>query len=326
MSDQYGRKASLLVTRPETIGNSASAFAAGATLDLSQLHFTFKTVQQDAESPNNCEIRVFNLSPATREQILTQEYNRVILQAGYQNGGFGVVFDGTIKQFRRGKAGALDSYLDLLAADGDRFYNFSVVNKTLAAGSTPAQRVQAALDALRGPGAVTAGYLMPFTGGVLPRGKVLFAHSRTVLRSEAVTQKASWSIQNGQVNFIPLNGYKPGEAVVLNALTGLIGRPEQTNEGLRCRCLLNPRIEIGGLVKIDNASVNQTLAASNNPFNLAYNRIGPGAVQNLATVTADGLYRVYVVEHTGDTRGQDWYTDLICLAVQPDTKKVLPYG
>lgn len=325
ISDQYGRKASLLVTRPETIGNNPSAFATGATLDLSRMHFTFRTVQQDVESPNNCEIRIFNLSEATSQQLLTEEYNRVILQAGYESGGQGVIFDGTIKQFRRGKQGSLNSYVDILAADGDLAYNFAFVNKTLAAGSTPAQRVEAALDAMRATGGVSAGYTMPFTGGVLPRGKVLFALSRAILRDEATAQKATWNIENGRVNMIPLDGYKPGEAVVLSATTGLIGRPEQTNEGLRARCLLNPRIEIGGLVKIDNRSVNRTLSSSANPFNLAYNSYR-NAVQNLASITADGIYRVYVIEHTGDTRGNDWYTDLVCLAVQPDTNKVLPYG
>ena len=28
-----------------------------------------------------------------------------------------------------------------------------------------------------------------------------------------------------------------------------------------------------------------------------------------------GLYYVMVANHTGDTRGQNWYTDMTCLAV-----------
>jgi hypothetical protein len=33
-----------------------------------------------------------------------------------------------------------------------------------------------------------------------------------------------------------------------------------------------------------------------------------------ATVTHDGFYRVIAAEHVGDTRRNDWYTELTCMA------------
>jgi hypothetical protein len=48
-----------------------------------------------------------------------------------------------------------------------------------------------------------------------------------------------------------------------------------------------------------------------------------------ATVTNDGFYRVMVAEHVGDTRGNDWYTELTCLAADisaPASSAVLPAG
>jgi hypothetical protein len=38
-------------------------------------------------------------------------------------------------------------------------------------------------------------------------------------------------------------------------------------------------------------------------------------VPSAAVTTAAGFYRVLVNEMIGDTRGQEWYCDLICLAV-----------
>jgi hypothetical protein len=40
-----------------------------------------------------------------------------------------------------------------------------------------------------------------------------------------------------------------------------------------------------------------------------------------ATVANDGLYRVIVAEHSGDTRGtgNDWYTELTCLDIDPSS-------
>lgn len=321
----FKRKASLYVVRPGQQGNNPSAFIPASVIDLSQMRFTFQTAQQDVESPNNCSIRVFNLSESTVDALTKFEYTRVILQAGYENSHFGVIFDGSIKQFRRGRLNATDTYLDILAADGDQAYNFAVINKTLAAGSSPNDRVKAVLDEMSKSGA-TRGNVPEFTGGVLPRGKVLFGMARALLRQQVQSQGATWNISNGQINVTPLTGYLPGEAVVLNSLTGLIGRAEQTQEGVKCTSLLNPRLEVGRLLQIDNKSINQTIAQTPLPggSQLAFNQYS--GIQNFATVTADGVYRLYVVEHEGDTRGQAWYSHLTALAINPGTNEVKPYG
>lgn len=310
---QYGRKVSLLLVNGEQ------------ALNLSDMHIRFQTSQQDEESPSNCAIRVYNLSDATILKV-RKEYARVVLQAGYEGGAFGVIFDGTIKQFRTGKEpDNLNTYLDILAADGDIAYNFAVVNASLRAGSDTGEKVATIIAAMKPLGVVPGNLVFPSTGGTLPRGKVLFGMAKALLRSQTQSIGATWSIQDGKVNVTPLTGYLPGDAVVLSAATGLIGRPEQTADGIRCRCLLNPKIQVGGLVKIDNSSVNQTLQQDPNSLaKLAYNQWA--GVQNLATVTTDGIYRVYISEFVGDSRGQDFYTEITCLTVNPVTNQCLPFG
>lgn len=415
--EQFGRKATLIV--------------ANATdgIDLSALRFKFVIRQSDNESPNTASIRVYNLSPETARKITGRtpvEFTRVVLQAGYDVN-FGVIFDGTIKQFRRGKENATDSYLDILAAAGDIEYNYGMCSATVAGGTAMRDRVKvvadqmglkvlgvdppkkpsqadidaqqakvdaakkaydtqaaqfksdaqqatsfaemyskthdpqlkadtlaaqqkmnrsfeaakSANDTLEAEKVKLAELKAAFaatdppglsTGGVLPRGKVLWGMGRALMRCEAANVGASWSIQDGQVQILPLNGYLPGEAVVLSALTGLVGIPEQTEQGVKARCLLNPKLRIGGLVQIDNASVNQTsqadLRASGFPTpalpggaQVPYDRYA--GVQMLADITSDGFYRLYVAEHFGDTRGQDWYTEIIGLAVDKSTQRVL---
>jgi hypothetical protein len=329
MSDnsQFGRKASLFVIRPSVTAPGSVVPSPAGAIDLSEMHFTFKINQADLESPNNAVIRIFNLSDgssqSTVQTIIKGEYSRVVLQAGYENGAFGVIFDGNVKQFRKGRLSATDTYLDLLCADGDLGYNFSVANQTLAAGSTSAQRTAAIIKSMT-PLGISAGSLAPSTGGVLPRGKVLFGMARALMRAEVQTQGATWSIQNGKINVIPLDGYLPGEAVVLDSMSGMIGMPEQTDNGIKVRCLLNPKITPGGLVKIDNKSINQIIKTNPKAAPVPFNQWT--GIQLLADVTSDGLYRVFVCEHEGDTRGVAWYSDLICLAVDAVTKEVKPYG
>lgn len=309
---QYLRKASLLV------------LSGTQTIDLSNLHFRFQTFQDDEESPANCVIRVHNLKAET-EQALRKEFNEVVVQAGYENAAYGVIFSGTIKQFRTGReSNGVDTYLDILAADGDVGYNYGINNTTLASGMTGRQRLEATIKELNVVGLSQGELQIDGVGGVLPRGKVLFGLARGHLRAQSQNFGATWSIQNGKIQVLPLDGYLPGEAVVLTAQTGLIGRPEQTAEGIKVRCLLNPKITIGATVKIDNASINTTHQALNNEGKLVFNKYA--GLQMLADISADGLYRVYVSEFVGDTRGQEWYTDLICLSIDPVTQKVKKYG
>lgn len=322
---QYLRRCSLLLTAP-TIGNNPSAFVpVGKALDLSAMHIKFETSQQDEESPNNATITVYNLSDDTAKRI-QKEFSHVVLQAGYGSN-FGVIFEGVMKQFRLGREDNKNTYLKILAADGDMAYNWAVVRKTLAAGSSFADRVNAAIESMA-PYGVAAGQLIyPDTGGTLPRGKVLFGYAKAAVRANAQTMGATWSIQNGRVNIIPLTGYLPGEAVILNARTGLVGRPEQTQDGIKARCLLNPRIVIGGSVRIDNKSINQTLQHRDSVIpggQLPFNQWA--GIQTPASIAADGLYRVYVAEHKGDNRGQEFYTEITCLTIDPVTQQCKAYG
>lgn len=301
-TDQWIRKCTLIVA------NGSEG------IDLSQLHIQFSVGQSDLETPNNAFIRVFNLSQDTSKRI-QKEFTRVVLQAGYENGAFGIIFDGTIKQIRRGKLNSMDTYLDILAADGDEGLNFGVVNKTLAAGATPKDQAAVYAEAMNTP----IGYQEYGIGDVsLIRGKVMYGMARDGMRNLARSTQTTWTVQDGKVVVLPLTGYLPNEAVVLNSKTGMIGLPEQTQEGIAVQCLLNPKLRIGSQVQIDNASIQRA------QINLAYT-----AFNVFPSVADDGFYRVLVCEHEGDTRGQPWYSKLTCLTVNKTVapnKSVKAYG
>lgn len=277
-------------------------------LDLSSFRIRFRVQQWDVTSaPNHTIIRVYNLSDDTAKSV-QKEFQRVTLQAGYEGGSFGVIFDGTLKMARRGRESPTDTYLDILAADADVGRNFSVVNKTLAAGATPKDQMNAVIAAMGLP----TGYVPDLPAGALSRGKVLFGMARSRMTDIASSSGTTWSVQNGQVVVIPLTGYRPDQAVVLNSNTGMIDKPEQTEDGIHVKTLINPRVKIGTLVQINNASIQRAFLGGDNLFFQGRLETLPGL---LPKVTDDGFYRVYVAEHYGDTRGTDWYSDLTCLAI-----------
>lgn len=298
---QYLRKASLIV-----------GDANGNGLDLSELRFSFAIRRGDLQTPNSADIRVYNLSDQTadsiRQTLPTPEFTRVVIQAGYE-GNYGVIFDGEIKQVRRGRESPTDTYLDITAADGDSAYNFAISAVSIAAGTPQTDQIGAVLQGMAQYG-ISKGYLPELKGNPLPRGKAVFGMTRDELRKLAKNTSTSWSIQDGKVNFVPLTAYMPGEIPVLTSQTGVIGLPEQTQDGIKIRCLLNPNIKIGQVVQLDNASIQRYR------YNLALNQ----QAQNLMTeqgnkLNNDGYYYVMVADHSGDTRGNPWFTDLLCLAV-----------
>jgi hypothetical protein len=305
--NQFGRKASLIVSTG-TVG-----------LDLSAFRFTFRTTNSDAQTPNTLYVRAYNLAPETVQKIGTNastEFNTITLQAGYENGNFGIIFQGSIKQTATGRERNVDSYIDIWGADADEWYNFSVISKSIVAGQTPAQVINAITGAASVNGTPPVKFASDATGLIndnglgtaqaLSRGKVLFGMSRSYARDWANKYGFRWSLQNGEFVLVPITGYRPGEAVVLSSTTGLIGVPEATQDGVKVRVLLNPLIRIGALVQIAQSDINHITTLQQGL------QIAPSAA---IVTTAAGFYRVMTCEMSGDMRGPEWYSDLICLAV-----------
>lgn len=276
-------------------------------LDLSELRIKFAVKRSDTMTPNVADIRVYNLADETAKKI-RKEFNQVIFQAGYP-GNIGVIFKGNIKQVIIGRESATDTFIDIVAGDGDRAFNFTTLNTTLAKGSSAQDQINSVIDAMKKKG-VSAGYISEMPTEKLPRGKVLYGAAKNYLRNIAQDANKSWSIQDEKINFIPIQSYLPGQIVTLTSKTGMIGTPQQTNIGVNVKCLLNPRIAVGTRIKIDNDSIQRfkiDLSVPNSAANIP------------APLTADGTYYVMVAEHQGDTRGVDWYTTLICINMNVTT-------
>jgi Baseplate hub gp41 len=330
----FGRKCSLQIST-----------SSGDIMDLSEFRIIFHVEAHDYDHPGNAVIRIYNLAGDTVSQI-KQEYQSVTLQAGYDNGPFSAIFIGSIMQYRIGKENAVTTYLDLLCADQDILYNATPISTSFAAGWNPQRVVAAVVKA-----ANTLNETIPHPAGQITinsfsedflqssgirafeRGKVLYGASKDVLKSTATSLNCSWSVQKGVLQIIPFDRYLPSETVVLTQASGVIGIPEVTNEGIVIKCLLNPLIQVGGSVTLDNSLVNQIANALGNFFppgasggskGLAYNAAYADDAQFIPSVGLDSkVYRVLVVEYEGDTRGHPWYVNITALLADPSTKTVI---
>lgn len=340
MTQQFDRQLSLTVSDPKsqfsTIGQSSQQTSSGSTTNFSDdsatviefgkltkgnsavkagtrptagFSIVFDVRRGDIQTPNSADVRIYNVSPETANSISTREFRRLEIQAGYP-GNFGLIFRGEIKQVRLGRESAVNTYIDITAADGDSAYNYSAMALTLAKGYTPKNAIQAFIQSMAAKGSVTQGYTPELTQSGSVRGRVFYGMTRDELRDFAAAQGLYWSIQDGSIVFIPKQGYIPGTPVVISPQTGLIEVPEQTQNGIECRVLLNPQIKIGQLVSLQNTTINQLRYGLDIGSQGNNNQLSKSVKTN-----PYGLYYCMSADHSGETRGTRWESKLTLLSV-----------
>jgi hypothetical protein len=276
------------------------------------LRVQFQIVKTVQATPNTALIKIFNLNPEHEQQI-HDEYDDVSLNAGYEDA-VRLIFRGNIRHVFRYRDHA-DRITEIDAADGDRDYRHAVVNVTLAAGTSNQQLIDKAAGSFA---STTKGYIgIPDTKRL--RGRVISGMTREVLHDLAQQHGANWSIQDGQLVMVSADDVLPGQAIVINASTGMLGAPEISDKGIKVKCMLNPQLKVNGKVQLNNADImlkqKQVHASGSSTRRSKRNT-------NLPQLDKDGIYKIIRVEHKGDTRGNDWYSELICIGLsQPIPKE-----
>jgi hypothetical protein len=328
---QYLRKVGLLVYGSPTQGPNPNGTPLGSAtgIDLSNMRITFQVRQFDYNVPNTAVIRVYNLSDATALKV-QKEFQNVVLQAGYEGGNYGVIFQGTIKQFKKGRLDSITTFLEMYCSDGDAAWNFAPINTSMARGATFNQQISTMNQALKPflpntPDGQIQTAKIPDdagTGGLTqPRGRVLFGMAAAKMNDVALSTNTTFKIVNGQVIFTTMSKYDAGDIIDLNVRTGLVLVPEATDNGVEVTALLNPAIRCGRRVHINNKDINTSTLTQ------AGQQVQPTILAFPASVTVDGFYRVIVADHEGDSRGgAGWFTRMTCLALTSQTGTVTQGG
>jgi hypothetical protein len=297
---------------------------------------TFKIRHADSNTPGTAEIRIYNLSNTTANKYI-REMSTVVLSAGYIHGHFGVIFRGIIKQYKKGRESATDSYLDIYAADGDIAYRNTRLAEVFEAGHDGDKWQSDIAKAFANGSALTVGELqavgaattMSGLGPTTFRGGIMWGLPLDEGREFQRTTGHQFSIQNNVLQSIKSSAYKQGDVVIINSGTGMIGSPEVTEGGITVTCLLNPNVYVKQRVQLDNKTLNQFFLPGDDP-DKAHSFVSTyGAYTMLpvpyAATNADGKYAILMIDHEGDTRGQAWYTHLTCLTLD-ETSGLLPAG
>jgi hypothetical protein len=294
--------------------------AAGDGVDLSSLHHRFITSIRTTDSPNTLKLRIWNLAQntintLTQQNSGTYEFSRVVLKAGYQQGPYGTIFDGEVMYMRKGRENGTDTFLDIDVGEGNKGYNFGVVNTTIAPGTSLSDAAKQVNNALA-PHGVTAGQLPAALGMlVLPRGYAMFGMARDYANRIASNAGMTWSINQSESAYLAQANALP-QVVELNAGTGMIGVPEQTIYGVNVRSLINPNFKPGITLHLNNADIK--LAEQN----LSFSGSAQNAFIDPDLLNKQGLYKILAMTFEGDSRGGPWYCNITC----NDINQPVSYG
>lgn len=307
MTQQFIRACSLVV------GDTS-----GSGLDLANLRITFNVTHGTTETPRILSARVYNPAPKTVSRI-RDEFVSIALSAGYQ-GNIASIFSGTIQQVRSGRENPVDTFVDIFATTGDQAYSTSVSNQVLAAGWTHQLAFEQHAKDMAAYNVAAGAF--PEISGSGARPKVIYGMTRDACRVTAQSAGAFWGINDSSLDFTSIASVAKGSTateVVLSPQTGLIGIPVQTIDGVQATCLLNPQIRMGSRVRIDPQYI---IGAQSD---LSYSGVDGGnrnptsssgvSRQSVAGISPAGSYFVVFAEHSGDTRGDEWYTRIACQAV-----------
>ena len=298
----------------------------------------------DHQYPDWCYIRMFNLSNDTSNSMFKKGAG-VELQAGYEKGSFGLIFRGVGQQQRRGKLpNGVDKYHDVVATGPRSAFQYGTVNKTLNEDWTLKDAWETATQVMQQLGA-SIGFVDKLPETKFKKPITLYGMARDVMNWVANTANMSWHYDHeGKINLIKNDGFMQGDTMVINADTGMVGLPEQTLDGINVKIFLNPNVRKGQKVMIDEKSIQRLqfgrgVEGANvglfggsgfgdqQLFDLNVPQVpGTPQVGTAPRITTDNIYKVIKIDHDGSMEGQEWYTTLICIALDESGPASAKFG
>jgi hypothetical protein len=321
----YGRAWNIQVLTPaDNAGTQTLLSVSSSDKETSSLRVTFD-IEQLFSQFFNAEIDIYNPNLQT---IGTLQAGCIVsVSAGYTaEGPPGEIFRGPLYQALVSKPDATTVVLKLLCFLGLDELTNSVVKTTIGPGATQRQTVLAmAANCLKADGSfasIPIAYLAPdsdFKRGPLPRSQTIFGTPNKLFANIAKANDMGLAMTAAGLSIGKIDGTKKSAPDVIYAPPRtegqtqptsdgsirycLLGTPTQTQTGVDFRVLLDSRLtfKLPALqAQLKNVVIEQASFLS---------AFQSGTNQSL--LTQDGVYFVAGVRHVGDTRGNNWESQVI---------------
>lgn len=260
---------------------------------IDQLRVTFEIKKSLLGYPNLAKIDVYNISRDTLA-ALQKKYTKITLNAGYE-GGVGLIFKGEIRNVLHQKQRE-DRVATIFAGDSERSWQNATFNKTLSENVKLQEVIEEVAKTFKDTTLSTTTGIPKNTSGSL-RGRTLSGSSRNIMDKFADEYGFDWSIQDGEMQIIPTEGYlEDSDAILIGSATGMIGSPTVTEIGADVTTLMNPKLTPGKAFRIESVFSDV--------------RLGDLNFREARQTISAGEYKILEVILSGDSREGSWVCDV----------------
>lgn len=288
---QFIRSAEVIIGSKVTTTSNAPREPVNARVFTGRVNFS--VVKTDGSEPNKATINLYNIAQDTRN-FLEEKSLVVFLKAGYI-GAISTIFFGDIVERFTSRSGP-DVVTKIECGDQEQILATANVQLGFQENSTNKQIIMAAADAL----SLT---VPPRQLANIPtvRNQKNFSYSgtaRDLLEQQAELIDYNFSIQDGEIQFLPKESDDGQDAVLVTPETGLIGFPTKSQDGLQFQTLLNPEIRPKRAVKLESKQFQGQFGAK---------------AGSTASASLDGSGQTILctrATHNGDSQEGNWFTDV----------------
>ena len=316
----FGRKWDLQVLTDPTQGNQSTLLEISASdWEPEALKIQFEVVQQISDAWY-AEIAIYNLNVATEQALITQGCE-VILSAGYQQGlNYGVIFQGRVFQPLWERENVTDYKITLHCFVGLEYFYGNHVSMSIGPLATQAQFIANMAQSAHttfDTSLVDAAQLsqVPESRASVAFGSVA-KYFQQIGRendlafwcggqSPALGSLVNISTASPDVTYAPPLPVGTAYKQDANVTYSILGTPRQTTDGVTFRIMLDSRMIL---------KKNPPVVVQLNMTQIKQIALYPGNL--LAPFELSGNYLVAGVRHTGDSRSNEWVTEVV--AVTPN--------
>lgn len=223
----------------------------GNTKIIEGLATTVQVTKAGLPEKNSAEVRIQGLKLSDMEQLtflsfLPGEYrkNHILIEAGDKGGELSVVFKGDITSASADFSTAPDVTM--------KFNALTAGWSVLVADSPTSVQGEATAESLIKQWAEQSGYNF-INEGVTESVKNSTYNGSPVQKAQEVADEVGCELLIDDETWTIQPWDKPrGDAVLLKAESGMIGYPSFTQDGISVECFYNPRLQLGGQIKIES--------------------------------------------------------------------------
>lgn len=332
MGKQFNRQYRLLLGESAKTGLLLTSDDVCTDEGMTGLHVTFIIDKDTTKESNKSEIKVWNLSDASKELIQKKDL-MVELDVGYSEDiGLVRIFIGSIISIHtKPDNGGLDEVTTIKCSDGQIAIRDSIMSLSFPPGTSNlfilkaiAQKMGLALDLAN-----------DVEGSNYENGYSFVGYGKDALDQVCGNLGATWSIQNAVLQVIMRNGVTRKKAVVFSAETGLIGTPERVVKSSKRTDNTAQGDKEDGLIdttgrltkeqkkrkKRKQKKAKKTSVAGWKIKTLLAPTVNPGDAIRIESGAISGWFKVESIKHSGGVYVDDWTSEIDIIEVMIDDEQ-----